>query len=439
MSRILVRSAQRPDVVLPPGQSSRAMGGNAGNLLYANSTLRALSVDGAEVVAGAFRMHKHHDLAAWARRTSRRYDRFVIPMSNAFRSGFTDDLEKMAIAIEMLDIPVNVVGVGAQTTVDAVEGDGPIVMGRTGSGKLPSAQAAARHDAVVHRFVDAVLARSESIGVRGEVTKRYLTGIGVDESRVDVIGCPSLFTWGPDLRIPNPPDPLRDDARISLNLDHRVAGVADLVELNAERYRNLTVAVQDTRSARAVIAGAREFDMSRFDARLPIHPDHELYRSRRMLFYPNAWGWIESLGTEDFVLGTRLHGNIAGILGGTPAHLLVHDSRTSELADYHGIPSTRLQDLDHVPTAGELAARTDYTRFNELQPERFATYLDFLHRNGIETVFDEGRDATAFDRSIAAGRATGPVRPAVGPLRTLVRQGRRLSDLVARRGDLQGN
>lgn len=163
----------------------------------------------------------------------------------------------------------------------------------------------------------------------------------------------------------------------------------------------------------AVVHGVDKFDMTKFDERLPIHTGHELYRQRRMLFYPNPWGWIDTLGREDFVVGTRLHGNVAGILGGTPAHLLVHDSRTLELAEYHAIPATRCDTFASPPDVAELAAQTDYTRFHALQPERFATYLAFLHRNGLETVFDDGRDAQAFDHGIARGRRVGPVRPSV--------------------------
>lgn len=51
MSRILVRSAQDPAVVLPAAESLRHVGGNAGNLLYAHAVYRALSVEGTEVVA----------------------------------------------------------------------------------------------------------------------------------------------------------------------------------------------------------------------------------------------------------------------------------------------------------------------------------------------------------------------------------------------------
>jgi len=414
MPRILIRSAQEPSALLSPLESTRAMGGNSGNLLYAHGVHRAISVPDATVRAGAFRAHLLKDPTEWIEKVNSRYDHFVVPMSNAFRIGFSKKLEKLASIIERIEIPVTVVGIGAQTVIDAGEGDGPIAMGRTGQTQTSSGEDAERHAKVVRRFVEATLARTASIGVRGELTKAYLVSVGVDPDRVDVIGCPSVFTWGPDHRVRQPEGTLGTNARVSLNVDFRVEGVAAVVERNAATYRRLLSPVQDSNSARMIITGEDTFDLGDVDDALPIHTDHPLYRSRRLVYFPNPWGWIEHARSQDFFFGTRLHGNIAGILGGTPAHLLAHDSRTRELAEYHGIPYTRIQDLDEPPTAAELYARTDYTRFNDLLPQRFATYVDFLHRNGLATVWDEGNEAgaAAFDAQIAAGRKVSFVRPA---------------------------
>ncbi|WP_284293769.1 polysaccharide pyruvyl transferase family protein [Luteimicrobium album] len=127
------------------------------------------------------------------------------------------------------------------------------------------------------------------------------------------------------------------------------------------------------------------------------------------MYYPSPWAWIDSMKKQRFAFGSRLHGNIAALLAGTPAHLLAHDTRTLELAEYHGIPHSLIDSFDEPPTAAELYERSDYSDFNRLQPERFATYLEFLHRNGFETVFDERDSARAFDRSIRASRRTKPV------------------------------
>lgn len=415
MARILVRSAQDPRKVLPPEKSARAMGGNSGNLLYANGVQRALSLPENVVTSGGFGAHTLDDASAWIAKANSRYDHYVIPMSNAFRFGFSQGLVRMTEIVRGLDMPVTVVGVGAQTTADAADADHEeFAMGKTGSTWAPDKKAVDEHNGVVRGFVEAVLEKSTTIGVRGEVTKRYLESIGIDGDRVDVIGCPSLYTWGPDLQITKKVDEITVSSPVSMNVDFRVRGIAEIVDKNARMYPRLTSPAQDSRSARLIMSGEEQFDMTKRDRRLPIHADHQLYQEGRLLFYSNPWGWIESMRDQHFTFGNRLHGNIAALLAGTPVHLLAHDSRTLELADYHAIPNTLISSFAEAPSAAELYETVDYTRFNELMPVRFANYLEFLHRNDLATIFDEGRDtareAAAFDKQIEAGKATGPVR-----------------------------
>ncbi|WP_165375438.1 polysaccharide pyruvyl transferase family protein [Sanguibacter massiliensis] len=406
MTRILLRSAQDPARVLEPYASTFAVGGNTGNLLYAHAVHRTLSTRSTTVRAGAFKAHLLDDPAAWAAKVSSRYDHLVLPMSNAFRIGFSAYLENLAAIIEQLDIPVTVVGIGAQTTADAADDPAHIRMGRTGSEKVAAAAEAARHDAVVRRFVNAVLARSESIGVRGELTRTYLVSLGVDPARVDVIGCPSLFMWGRDHRVREVAGPIGRRSHVGLGADFRVDGATAFAERALREHPRLRVPVQDSRSARWIVAGKEPPGGAR-----PEIVD-ELFRTRRLVYFPSPWGWIDWVGRQDLLVGYRLHGTIAGLLGGTPSHLLVHDSRTRELAELHGIPHTRIEDLTSVPSVAELAERTDMTRFHELFPDRFDAYVAFLHRNGLRTVYDDGEDASDFDASIARARTTSFVRPA---------------------------
>ncbi len=57
--------------------------------------------------------------------------------------------------------------------------------------------------------------------------------------------------------------------------------------------------------------------------------DHPLIRSDRVRFFLDPKTWFEHLSHYDFSFGTRIHGNIAALLAGTPALLLAHDSRTT--------------------------------------------------------------------------------------------------------------
>lgn len=409
MTRILIRAAQDPTAVLDPLASVDKMGGNAGNLLYANGVVRTLAARSNRVETGAFDAHRANQ-QAWVRKINKRYDHFVVPLANAFRYKNGESLVAMTELVRALDVPVTVVGVGAQATITAASAEGAeIRMGKTGGRKLPSEDDSKRHDDRVRALVDAVLEKSASFGVRGPVTKAYLVSLGLPDDRIDVIGCPSIFTWGPDHRVNKGDDPVTPDSVISMNVDYRVRGIGEVVERNAELYPRLTSPSQDLKSARMIITGEDQFDMAKRDERTPIHTGHRLYREGRLQFYPTAWGWISSLGRMQFAFGNRLHGNIAAILGGTPAHLLAHDSRTLELAQYHAIPHSNFHERTAPPTAAELWEQTDYTAFNEAYPARFATYLDFLHRNGLDTAYDGRNRLSRFDRAIRRSQAIGPV------------------------------
>ena len=75
----------------------------------------------------------------------------------------------------------------------------------------------------------------------------------------------------------------------------------------------------------------------------PITLDHPLIRSDRVRFFLDPKTWFDHLAQYDFSFGTRIHGNIAALLAGTPALLLAHDSRTLELAEYHEIHASHDQ------------------------------------------------------------------------------------------------
>lgn len=410
MTRVLVRSYQNPLALYTPESASKKMGGNEGNLLYANGVARILSSSQNKVGYGYGTMHSANDPDKYASRINAEFDHFVLPLANSFRASFSAGLKELTEIIKRLEIPVTLVGVGAQALSTSFD-TGDFSMARTGHQASLAGEKAVAHNEVVRNFCEAVLERSNEIGVRGQYTKEFLESIGIPSEKVRVIGCPSLFTWGPELRLYPKVSALSSKSRISLNFDHRVAGIDRVIDANFQRYRRLTAPVQDSKSIRAILSGEDVHDLERVNLGTPIHTAHPMYKARKVLYYPNPWGWIESFKDQDFTFGTRLHGNIASILGGTPAHLLAHDSRTIELAEFHGIPFTRYEKDAKPPLAAELFERTDYTQFNMLQPERYENFIDFLHMNGLHTIADEGGTAPSFDTRIAKGRKVGAIRP----------------------------
>jgi hypothetical protein len=360
------------------------IGGNSGNLLFLQATWKILGAPGVEIVPDRLVAKP-----SAADEINERYDLYVIPLANAFRRSFEANLIQMSQLIKRLRIPVVILGVGAQSNV------------RYELERLKSIEPAVR------AFVSAVLDRAPTIGVRGELTHAYLEGLGFRD--VEVIGCPSMFLYGEDLHVEKRPPDLGRDARISLNVSPYVKAMGQIVMSHADRYPNLTYIAQDLDTLDLLLWG--EPAQTATDSNpIPIHLSHPLFRRNRVRFYVEPWPWIADLRGFDFAFGTRIHGNIAAILAGTPAYVIAHDSRTLELARYFGIPHRLMSEVPADVDAADLYAQADYAELNRGHATRFGTFRAFLRRNGLRDVFADGDGGRGFDDRIA--RTAFP--PAVG-------------------------
>jgi hypothetical protein len=406
-SRIWVRACQRPDANLPALKSIDAIGGNQGNLLYQFSAHRSLVADNVRVSTISYGRFDGGPVEERAERINSECDHLVLPLSSSFRLQMLDNLKAWADLVERLTIPVTVVGIGAQLRLQDVD-EGTFVPSRVTGIAAPAAEIE-EHEAASRRFVAAVLERSSTIGVRGEITRDYLRHLGFPADRIDVIGCPSLFMWGPGFRMPDSANEPRLTARsrISMSFDHRIEPTADVLAATAADFPRSTVYAQEKLGARMVVDGTETRATWKGDPRFPVHTSHQLYREHRMAYSPTAWSWIRHLEDDDFAFGPRLHGTVAATLAGTSAHLLVHDSRTLEVARHHHLPHTLTRDLGDVRSVRDLAARQDYTAFNRAYPELLDAYLAFLTRNGLPNAYAPGASGArlaALDASLVPAR-----------------------------------
>ena len=123
---------------------------------------------------------------------------------------------------------------------------------------------------------------------------------------------------------------------------------------------------------------------------------------------------MEHLAQYDFSFGTRIHGNIAALLAGTPALLLAHDSRTLELAEYHEIPHRTVTSIGDGADAVSLNAECDWNRLNKAHRDRWDTFASFLEDHRLPHVYQEGQDASAFDSGSLPPEYPPPVRTLMG-------------------------
>lgn len=379
--------------------AKNVIGNNVGNFAFSYAAERALSAPDNEVTAVAT-----GSLFATPDVVNREYDHVVMPLANHFRASNIKALERQAKAMEQFTIPVTVLGVGGQAGLD---------------GEVPADEREAVEQAT-RRFVNAVLERGPSIGVRGEFTKSYLVDLGFDADRVDVIGCPSLYLHGDTVPL-DLPDVLDPDGPLAINVSPYVTAMGPILVENLRRYPGMTYFGQDIRTLKLLVEGKA---LPGGDPQLPLRPDHPAFAAGRTVFPLSMPVWMSELGQRQLSFGTRIHGNIVSLLAGTPAIVLAHDSRTLELARYHQIPHRQISELSpEEATAEALYAAADFSGFTDGHAARFRHYVDYLEQHGLHHAYGPQGGGEQFDaqvQSLVDAGAFVPVVVATGHVRAPV-------------------
>ncbi len=357
---------------------------NSGNLIFVHSIARALMRDGNQIdFTKANKTWSEEEV----RRINAEYDAFIIPLANAFRVSFIDQMKVLTKNIKRLNIPCIVVGVGYQGKTDGSIDKNPAL------------------DSAVKDFIKAVLKKSNMVGLRGEFTATYLERLGFKpQKHFTVIGCPSMYLYGEDLPKARP-FTLNKDTKISLNskvmLPQKVHNYMHDICTKIEDH---IYVVQNTYELKTLYCGMRLTTSSPTVLKdkefYPFNYKHRLYQENKVRGFINAESWFEYLRGRDLSFGTRIHGNICAVLSGTPAFILACDGRVRELARYHNIQHIALGDLKVKKDIFKLLENADFDSIQKGHAERFNHYLDFMHANELQTIFDEPTVKSDFDEEI---------------------------------------
>lgn len=419
MRKILVRGHMSPfdnldaEMVL----HHDLLGTNAGNQIFLNSVMRTLMTEDTQIdLLNTERQLTEENLE----RINGEYDCVVLPFANAFRPSYQRDLEKITQFVKKLKIPCVVVGIGHS------------------AGLKRGIKASYPFDDAVKEFVKAILDKSAVIGTRGQVTSDYLTRLGFKEgSEHRVIGCPSMFYYGEDLPKIEKVE-LTPDSKVSINWKMDIPKeIHQFMRANYPSFKDLCYVPQVTDEIRLMYYGI-PFPEGKYviPRQYPGRADHPWYSKGNGRAFINLPSWLEYMKGRDFSFGTRIHGNIAALLAGTPAYIVVADYRISELAKYHEIPHIEYKALQEGDTIFHLYEKADYTGFNNGHKTRFRNYVDFLEENGLDHVFKgDVTQPTPYDRKMSEITLQPALRPfvAVSPKE----QAQRLRELQNRYLDLR--
>ena len=364
--------------------ANNSIGDNVGNLLYAYGCFRTLFTEDTSIDLDYYRAE-----AGYSKKEidaiNETYDAYLLPMADAFRPDFKGKLETYTSIIRQLKIPVYLVGVGVRAPYEPNLQDG-----------LPV-------DREAKAFVKAILDHSAMVGLRGQITGDYLKHLGFrEEIDYTVIGCPSMYARGrklPPLRTTK----LCPDSRVVVSFsDQTPESVMQMLMANLDRYPNHYYVGQHIKELLLLYTGIEY--RGTVDPLFPKTLDHRLYREDRTHFFVNVPSWFDWMAKQDFVIGGRLHGNVAGVLNGCAPLFIAQDARMRELLQYHQFPIIPAQEIKSTDDFADLAARVDLGSHLRCHAQNFDHFVDFLEKNGLETVYSGQRDRTQtpLDQAMAA-------------------------------------
>lgn len=350
--RQLDHSGEKPTVE----QMMLSLGQNTGNMMFTQSLTSVL--EGAEW--GSFRLNAQ-DVEG--------HDAIVLAAANWVNN--FDDFGWLAERLEKTKLPVLLIGVGAQAST---------------ADEIPEVSAGTL------RLLSLVRDRSNSISARGTFSCEVLNRYGVKSARAT--GCPSLMLMGPE----GPSPSLLRDPHFDACCIHATRhGFSRTDEFQTFLYRQafsrgLDLVLQSEvadihyavrgQTGEDVPARAAEILPDIYGAQVEAIATYLERHGRVFTQYPD---WIAYMRQRSFCFGTRIHGTIAALIAGTPASLIVHDSRTMELAQIMGVPTVRWQDIpsDQDIDIPGLYSRPQLGDFVARFANYYSNFLDYMAENDL--------------------------------------------------------
>lgn len=363
-----------------------SIGTNSGNLLFQYSVIKALMTEENEIFSDRYKIDIDN-----ATFINENYDCYVLPMADAFRNDFRENLRNYTKLIKKLSIPVYVIGIGLRANFDAEE-------------------LTFEFDNEVRDFVNAVIEKSTCIGLRGAITGQYLTKLGFKEGQdFIVIGCPSMYSFGENLDVQSPNFDI--NSIIAINGNRITSDEAwDKIYSLSENFSKGYFIPQEYDELFLTYAGGPNVETNTNN--FPSNYKSPFYKQGNVRFFINALEWFRFLKKVDYSIGTRLHGNIAATVSGTPNLTIAIDSRMKELAEFHGLPYVSEKEFLEIENLKEYISEIDYSNIGAIHKNNFNNFKDFLRKNNLKSIYDIKESNNLFlDKKIDYVKSSKIIKP----------------------------
>ncbi len=303
---------------------NQAVGGNSGNLAFVLGT--NLVVDNPKTRVGW----------PWpVEQIKSRVDHIVVCCANQI--GAHVELSNWANRLAQFDLPVTLIGLGAQT---------------------PNYEADIEIPDGTKQFLEVVsklnAGSTSNIGVRGKYTQGVLQSIGVDSI---VTGCPSMFI-SPDVSLgrtiaANSITEKKPRLAVAAGNPYHVATAPlerILIEI-VEQSQGSYIVQHPTQLIALALSRFNEKEHAALQHLTTIYggrfdvPGLIKWFRRNAYVFCDPLGWMDFLRHHDGVLGPRYHGIALGVQAGVPSLAVHMDNRTRELADTSCIKSISAEEF----------------------------------------------------------------------------------------------
>lgn len=288
---------------------------------------------------------------------------FIIHGGDDFILGCTEFLEKN-------DCPVTLAGLGAQSTKEL-----------NTPAKLVEVLTP-----VKKKYFKMIAERAVSLGIRGEYTAECLELMGIHNYRI--IGCPSFYKH---LEGRYPELPMPTLAKTQMTVTTGTPSESRILEMGMKLdsiwlMQMLTEMPKSAFEDETISPVWVERRFPELQVSLEEYTKY-LKNNTRMFFRLEDWNRYYKDEGITFSYGSRFHGNMASIRNGVPALWIVHDSRTTELAETLHVPYITIDKFAAIKNPEELLAYCDYRDMYANYNALCKNYVQFLEENHISHRF----------------------------------------------------